>query len=149
MMKNRDNLFKLFKSTKSVYDLEAYKQFQNRVVNELRDSKKAYYHEYFDKHKNNIKMLWNGIKSIISIKPGNFDTVSYLKDENGPETSNPKKIANEFNIYFNNIASNSTKKNSRARKSPLDYLSNPTLESFFISPSTPEEISSLIQSLKW
>ena len=148
MMKIRDNLFKLFKSTKSIHYLKAYKQFRNRIVNELRESKKAYYHKYFDDHKNNMKMLWNGIKSIISLKSGNFNSVSYLKDKNGSEITDPKKIAKEFNNYFINVAKNISKKIPRTPKSPLDYLSNPIMDSFFISPCTPEEISSLIHSLK-
>ena len=97
MMKIRDALFQQFKSTKSPIDLKAYKQFRNRIVNEIRESKMNYYHHYFDEHKNNMKMLWKGIKSIISIKPGNFDSVRFLKDENGSRISDPVKIANEFN----------------------------------------------------
>ena len=95
-----------------------------------------------------MKMLWKGIKCIISLKPGNFDSVSYLKDDNGSKISDPVKIANEFNNYFINVASNITKKLPRTPKSPLDYLSSPNLDSFFISPCTAEEISSLIQSFK-
>ena len=37
MMKIRDRLFQKFKSTKSTDDLKAFKQFRNRVVNELRE----------------------------------------------------------------------------------------------------------------
>ena len=48
MMKIRDSLFQQFKSTKSPNDLKAYKQFRNRIVNEIRESKKRYFHQYFD-----------------------------------------------------------------------------------------------------
>ena len=41
-----------------------------------------------------------------------------------------------------------TKKMPRTPKSPLDFLSNFNLDSFFISPCTVEEISSRIQSLE-
>ena len=40
-MKIRDNLFQLFKSTKSAGDLKVNKLFRNRVVNESRESKKT------------------------------------------------------------------------------------------------------------
>ena len=146
-MKIRDCLFQHFKSTKSTNNLEAYKKFRNRIVNEIRESKKNYYHQYFDQNKKNMKMLWKGIKSIISIKPGNFDTVRFLKEGHGPKIVDPVKIANEFNNNFTNVASDITKKISRTPKSPLDYLSNHNLDSFFISPCTAEEISSLILSL--
>ena len=105
MMKIRE-----FKSTKSPNDLKAYKQFRNRIVNEIRESKKSHFHQYFDEHKNNMKMLWKGIKNIISIRPGNFDSVRFLKEENGSKISDPVKIANEFNNYFTNVADNTTKR---------------------------------------
>ena len=58
------------------------------------------------------------------------------------------QIATEFNKYFTNVASSITKQIPRILKSPLDYLSNPNLQSIFISPSTPDEVSMLIKSLK-
>ena len=51
-------------------------------------------------------------------------------------------------IIFISVASNTTKKIPRTPKSPLDYLSNPNLDSFFISPCIAEEVSALMLSLK-
>ena len=90
MMKIRDRLFQKFKSTKSTVDLKAFKQFRNRVVNELRESKKNYYHHFFEENKNDMKMLWNGIKNIVSLTlsiptgpqcPGIFTTPKKLPFE--------------------------------------------------------------------
>ena len=86
MMKIRDRLFQKVKSTKSTVDLKAFKQFRNRVVNELRESKKNYHHHFFEENKNNMKMLWNGIKNIVSLKSNNLDTISYLMDNEGSRT---------------------------------------------------------------
>ena len=66
-------------------------------MNEIRESKKIYYHQYFENE--NMKMLWKGIKSIISIKQGNGETISCLKDEDGTKLYDPVKMANEFNNY--------------------------------------------------
>ena len=148
MMKMRDKLLHQFKITKLPADLVAYKQFRNRVVNELREAKKKYYHQYFDDNKNNMKMLWTGIKNIISLKPGACNTISYLKDDDGSHISDPVKIANEFNNYFTNVANEITKKLPRTPKSPLDYLSNPNASSFFVSPCSAIEVSSVIKNLK-
>ena len=95
-----------------------------------------------------MKLLWKGIKSTISIKTENFDTVGFLKEGHVSKNVDPVEIANEFNNYFINVASNITKKIPRTPKSPLDYMSNPNLDSFFISPCTAEEISALMLSLK-
>ena len=146
-MKSRDKLFKQFKSTNSAVDFRAYKQFRNRVVNELKESK-SYYHHYFDENKNNMKMLWKGIKSIVSLRSNNLDTISHLTGIDGSKITSPGQMANEFNHFFTNVSSDITKKIPRTPKSPLAYLSNPNLESFFVSPCAPNEVSTVIQSLK-
>ena len=42
-----------------------YKKFRNHVVSELKTSRINHYNKYFTEHKNNMKMLWTGIRSII------------------------------------------------------------------------------------
>ncbi len=148
MIRIRDKLFQIFKLSNSVNDLQAYKQFRNRIVNEIWGSKNIYYHKYFEENKSNMKMLWKGIKGIISLSPGKLDAISYLNSKDGTKISDSVKIATEFNNYSTNFASSITEKIPRTPKSPLDYLSNPNLDSFFISPCTSDEISILIQSLK-
>ena len=103
-VKIRDNLFQQFKSTKSADDFMLYKQFRDRIVNKIREIKKSYYHHYFDEHKSNMKMLWNGIKSIITLKSGNVGSISYLKEEDCSKICDPVIIANKFNEYFTTVA---------------------------------------------
>ena len=45
-----------------------YNIFRNRVNRELKKSKKTYYANYFEEHVNNIKKIWEGIRSIVKIK---------------------------------------------------------------------------------
>ena len=148
MMKIRDKLFKQFKVSNSSTAFKVYKQFRNRVVNEIRKSKKNYYQQYFHENKSNMKMLWKGIKDIISLKPKNCDAFSHLVSDDGLKISEPVNIANEFNEYFTKVADEITKKIPRTRKSPLSYLSNRNLNSLLISPCTTNEVSSVIKSLK-
>ena len=54
MMRIRDKIFKLSESST---DEKACTHCRNRVVNEIKESKKKYYHHYFDKNKSNMKML--------------------------------------------------------------------------------------------
>ena len=148
MMRIRDRLFKQFKFSNSEIDLRAFKQFCNRVVNELKDSKKNYYHHYFDENKSNMKMLWKGIKNIVSLKPNNLDTILHLTDENGSKIKDPVNIAIQFNRYFTSVANNITQKIPRIPRSPLSYLTSPNPESFFIFPCTSDEVTGVIKSLK-
>ena len=69
-----------------------------------------------------MKMLWKGIKNVISMKPGNFDSTKLVSDEKGHRISDPVKIANIFNNYFTNVANSITKKIPRTLKSPSYYL---------------------------
>ena len=128
MIKIRNNLFHQFKLRNSATDLQAYNQFRNRIVNKMRETERNCYHQYFDEYKNNLKMLWKGIACIISLKPGNNETISYLKDKNGSKLADPVKIATEFHEYFTNVANSITKQIPRIPKSPLGYLSNPSLQ---------------------
>ena len=65
------------------------------------------------------KMLWNGIKNIVSSKFNNLDTISYLMDNEGSQIYDPGKRANEFNHFFTNVANDITKTIPRTPKSPI------------------------------
>ena len=45
-------------------------------------------------------MLWKGIKSIVSLKSNNLDTISHVTDNNGSDITNPSKVANQFNHFL-------------------------------------------------
>ena len=45
-----------------------YNIFRNLVNRDLKKSKKSYYASYFVEHCNNIKKIWDGIRSIVNIK---------------------------------------------------------------------------------
>ena len=95
-----------------------------------------------------MKLLRNGIKSIISIKNSHVHVINKLKDANGNLTTNSATMANIFNKFVVNVANGVTKSIPRSRKSPLDYLDNIYPHSFFISPAAPYEISDIIDLLK-
>ena len=93
-------------------------------------------------------MLWKGIKNIVSLKSNNLDSISYLTDKNGSQMKDPVKVANQFQIFFTSVADDITQKIPRNPRSPLSYLANPNQESFFIFPSTSDEVSDILKSLK-
>ena len=149
MMRVRDRLFQQFKQTESREIYAYYKQFRNRVVNELKASKRSYFQNYFAENKSNMKLLWKGIRSVIKMKSNNeINSIPNITDENGSMITDPGTITNNFNNYFLNVANEITNKIPRNPKSPLSYLNAPNNNSFFISPTVPDEVSSIIQSLK-
>ena len=98
-----------------------YKKFRNRVVNELKSSRISYYNSYFTEHKSNMKMLWNGIKSIINIKGKKICNISQLV-QNGEAVKDPCKIAKIFDNYFVNIAAGLIRKSQGQRDLLLTIL---------------------------
>ena len=101
-MKYRDRLLRKLNKKYTLQNEYLYKNFRNRVVNELRTSKIDYYTKYFTEHRDNIKMLWNGIRSIINVQNSKFNNISQII-QNGQAVKNPKDIAESLNQYFVNV----------------------------------------------
>ena len=59
---------------------------------------------------------------------------------------NPVKIAEIFNFFFTNIGPNIAKRIPKGRKSPMTYLNDKILKSFFFYPTSPDEIIKIIKS---
>ena len=57
-------------------------------------------------------------------------------------------LANVFNNFFVNVSIQVSSEIPRTKKSPLDYLKNRNMNSFFISPVTHSDIEDIIISLK-
>ena len=148
MMRLRDKTLKNLRRKPDAAVKLLYKQFRNRVAIELKESKAKYFQNYFNVNSNNMKLLWTGIKSIISIKNSQVNVINKLKDANGNLTTDSCKMAAVFNDFFVNVADGVTKRLPRSPKSPLDYLKSKSPHSFFITPSVPVEVSDIIDMLK-
>ena len=91
MTSKRDKYLRKFKRTYSKDAEYLYKKFRNRVVNENRQAKKDYYNKYFVKHKDNMKMLWTGIRSVINMKHSGADSIISHLVYNASEINDSKK----------------------------------------------------------
>ena len=67
-------------------------------------SKKTYFKKNFAENSGNAKKTWQGIRSIINIKPSSKSVPTSLMIDNEVCTD-PKKIANSFINYFSSVAS--------------------------------------------
>ena len=76
-----------------------YNIFRNRVKRELKKSTKSYYAAYFEEHSNNIKKIWEGIRSIVNIKNSVNPKIAQL-NINGSVIDEPKLVVNEINNFF-------------------------------------------------
>ena len=112
----------------------------------IRFSKKHYYFDYFIKFRTNMNKTWQGIKNLTSSFTTNSKQI-HLIQEGDLLITNPLHVANKFNIYFNQLAPNLVSKMQSPKKSHKDYLESCILDTFFIAPTTIQEIKDTINKL--
>ncbi len=95
----------------------------------------------------NIKETWKIIIQIVKIRSKGPITPDKIHT-NGLEFDQPQDIANQFNIYFRDIGSQLAEKISPSNKNFREYLTPlNSHESFFLTPTTPNEVDSMINEL--
>ena len=87
-----------------------------------------------------------GINEIICPKNKKLNSPNSLIDE-GKIITNSKNLAEHFSKFCTEIGTNIQNKISPTKKYYTDYLLNPNKETFFITPTTDEEISDIISDL--
>ena len=83
----------------SKYNLKIYNGYLNRCI---RSAKKEFYHNEFNKYKNDIRKRWDTLKEIINKKTFKSDLPSSFVHE-GVEKRGTKNIADKFYEYFTEI----------------------------------------------
>ena len=71
-----------------------------------------------------------------------------MKDNKGNTINDPQLIANKFNEFFTNIGPPLATKITHSTVDRKSYLSGSFSDSFFASPTTPDEIINTVSSLK-
>ena len=80
-----------------------YKQYRNLLSTLMKESKKSYFTNYFQNKLHDLTSAWKGIKNVISLKELPNVVLSNIFD-NDQRLTEPQEIANAFNIYFVNVA---------------------------------------------
>ena len=117
------------------------------IVDLLKKSKESYYRKYFEDNKRNCKAVWNGINQIIYSKSKANAWEPNCLLINGKAITQPKDIEEDFNVYFTSISKELQKHIPSTKRNFSDCLKNLIVESFFLTPTTSEEMSDLIQTL--
>lgn len=66
MIKRKDRLYHSFLVTRNPNDYVVFKQFRNKLNNELRKAKRDYYSVIFAESRNNSKLIWRAINEVIN-----------------------------------------------------------------------------------
>ena len=90
--------------------------------------------------------MWRGIKKIIPSNNSNL-TFPPTITVNNETITNPYDIANAFNNYFANVATDIQSSIRSSKKKYYDYLLPLYKESFFLTQTDSTEVSNIIFSL--
>ena len=144
-IRRRDAYAKLYKSGKvSKYLFNKYK---NYVTNLIRNAKKDYYHNKFNRTRDNIKDTWKTINSILKSGNNKQSIINKIMHE-GSIYEDEKSIATVINEYFVNIGAKIAGNNNTNISDHKIFLRGNYQESFFISPISPVDVSNAIKMLK-
>ena len=159
--KERDNILKSISKEddpeKRLNLYATYKTLRNEITQKerKRESKVECFSRFFEKNRNKSSEIWKGIKSLIQMKSTSKQSIR-LMDKHNNLFSDHLAIANKFNDYFSTIGSFVEQKIPNITGNYKDYFKvkdkNGKLivncnNSLYLSPTTPNEIGNIIQSL--
>ena len=146
-MTKRDSLYKDFikerDPNKKTRLGSTYKYYRNRIVTLLRQSKKKYYNDYFEEHKQNMKKTWDGIRNLINVSKKSSISINKIIHDNKTFTDN-KSIAKTLNNYFVNIGPSIEETIPQAKSPFQNYLGERNPTSLALNPCNEEEITDII-----
>ncbi len=143
-IRKKNKLYKKYLRCKSATSNSTYKKYKNKLSKILIKAERAYYANKFNSCRGNCKETWKALNQILNkSKTQTFPDSIQIGDSTVTDNN---KIAEEFNTYFTNIGSQLAGKIPASIKHYTEYLPPMTEESFFIYPSTKEEIELIVKN---
>ena len=146
----RDFFLRKFVNAKTIDSRNFYhgqfKRYRNQIVTLCRRSKINYFSNFFQRHTQNTRKIWQGVRNIISLKSSSSAKPISLEID-GIVTSDPFQVANSFNSFFSSVAESVRSTIPESDKHFSEFLRNQNPNSLFLSLVTVDEVFKLIQSL--
>ena len=124
-----------------------FKQIRNTLRTVIKQDKSGYHKDIFEENKSNIKQTWKEIKKIVNLNKNQSPLPESIKKDHH-FIHDKKEIANEFNSFFTSIGNTIDNKIPLVEKNFKDYLKDQHKKNFYLTPTTPLEISKIITSIK-
>ena len=125
-----------------------YINYRNQYNKISRKAKQAYFASELTKYKNNAKFTWKTMNKIIGRSMSNKSISEKIK-VNDIEQQDPNIISDSFCNYFTNIGMKYASKIPEPANNHIYYMQQEQLRnSFFMSPTDPEEIHRIIMKMK-
>ena len=146
----KNSLFRKLYKNFTESNLEVYKKYRNTLNRTIKLAKETYYKETIDSAKGDSKKLWKIIDTLINSK-NKEKNFSQKLDIEGKKVRDSQVICNNLNLYFANIGKNlakSIRPVPHSKKLNVNKINHKSLtNSFFFTPSTTEEVNSIIKNL--
>ena len=147
---HKDRLYKKYITTKNnklkTTRHTEFKQYRNLLVKILRQSKNFYFKSYFIKHKNDLRLLWKGVRDVMNEGRNSKNSPKVLL-QGKKQISDPLDISNAFNSFFGAIAEVTKNKIVPTQKSFRDYLIQPNERTIFLMSTNQNEVLELILNM--
>ena len=143
-IKHRDRLYEKYLNNKNKYTQAAWKSYRNKVSDIIKKSEKLYYQKQLKEHTNSCHGMWKVFGKIIKNKH-RHNKINSINVNNLDITSTPL-ITEEFNKYFCSIGEHLAKK-FESNTNFKEYLENKVESSFYLHPTSEQEISRIIDNL--
>ena len=126
---------------------QKFKSYRYQIVTLSCLCKENYFKTYFENNKKDPKRIWYGIKTQINTTISKTGSHHITLNRDNKTTSDDFIIANHFNSFFRSIAGKLLKKVPKAKKTFSSFLTkNIYTKTFFLSPTTAEEIEDVIKT---
>ena len=144
-IKKKNKLCRNYLKLKTVHNENIYKSYRNKLNHILKCAEKKYHSDLLDSNKHNIKKTWQIMKNIIN-RDKTKKIQKKFKITDGTMISDGTLISNTFNEFFVNVGPNLAKKVPNQNISPLQFMSDPLMNSIFLSQATAEEPRGILSS---
>ena len=134
-LNHKHELFRQYKN--GIVSFDHYNSFKNNFTTTLCHARNNYFRRKFTECSNNSRNTWKTLNSLIRYKNTSKDVIL---NHNVSKVSYPSDIAEVFNNYFSNVASNLDYNIPHSNIYPFNLMGAPVENSFFCSPSDREEI---------
>ena len=144
----KNTLYHKYINDPTIANKITYQKMNKFTEKHIDIAKNKYYTKYFNEYKDNSRKQWQMINSLLNRKKSRIK-INKLIDENGQEITNDNDIADKFNEYFSNIASNL--KSGIEKDASNNYgafLKNAVSNSIYVRPVQPQEVNDIIGKLK-
>ena len=143
-IRNKNKIYKDMKL--GLITPETFRLYRNNFNNIIRFAKQNYYKNLFSSFRYNTKKLWQAVNKLTKKSVCRTNKITIVN--NNKIITDPKIVANEFNNFFTNIASELDSKLPTSEIDPMTYLTG-YFENPMPNPTTSlSDIIKVIKSLK-